>query len=165
MINILPSLRSTFTEGESLIILLVLLVILFIMRGLLKYYLSSKIMCVLFSIGTIVLAIFSNETNIGTLGPIIFYTTISTYMYSFGPEVFSESVEYQLEYHEGFFSSFYTIEPRRSGGIFVYLFLGLGLTFLVVNIIGYPSGTPYYYFIIPGICLITSTVSLIRYFR
>ena len=104
MLNILPSFRSTFSDGESILIIVVLLVILFIMRGLLRYYLSSKIMCVLFSIATIVLAICSNEENIGTLGPIIFYTTFSTYMYSHGPEVFVEDVEYQLTYHEGFFS-------------------------------------------------------------
>ena len=112
-----------------------------------------------------VLAICSNEENIGTLGPIIFYTTFSTYMYSHGPEVFVEDVEYQLTYHEGFFSSFYTFETRRTGGILVYTFLGLGLTFLMVNVVGYQSGTMYYYLIIPGIALITSTISLIRYFR
>lgn len=150
-------------------VILALLAILFIMRGLLRFYLSSKIMCLLFSIGTIVLtALVWNDMDgerIAMFGPLIDYTTLSTLMYSFGPEVFVEDVEYQLEYHEGFFSSFVTIEPHRTGGILVYLLLCAAGTFVIVNLVGYQSKMPGFFLIIPCICLLISVISLIRYFR
>lgn len=156
---------SSFFDNYGFLIITI--VVLFIMRGLLKYYLSSKIMCIIFSITTIVLICITMsdfENKIGSFGGIILYTTISTIMYSFGPEVFTENVDYQLEYHEGFFSSFITVEPHRTGGILAYLLGSVVLSFLVVNIIGYQSSAPGVFFIIPGICLITSIVSIYHYF-
>ena len=165
MNNLLSNLSSTLDES-SIVVLVILLVIIFILRGLLRHYVSSKIMCIIFSIITVVLTIIVMiNHNIGGLGPWIFYTTFSTYMYSYGPEVFVTGFTDRYEIKYSFFSSFVTIERERTGGIFVYLFSGLGLTFLVVNIIGYQSGLVPIYFVIPFICMITSIVGLIRYYR
>lgn len=150
-------------------VLLALLAILFIMRGLLRYYLTSKIMCALFSVATIVMTILvwndMEGDRIALFGPMIFYTTLSALMYSFGPEVFVEEVDYQLEYHEGFFSSFITVEPHRTGGILVYLVLCAAGSFVVVNLVGYQGQMPGFFLIIPCICLLISIISLIRYFK
>ena len=158
-------LSSTFDESYIWVFVFLLAVI-FVLRGLLRHYVSSKIMCILFSITTIALTIIVMiNHNIGDIGPWIFYTTFSTYMYSYGPEVFVTGFRDRITYHEGFFTSFVTIEKERTGGIFVYLFLGLGLTFTVVNVIGYQSGMYPIYFVIPFICTITSIVGLVRYFK
>ncbi len=163
--NVLSS--SDFTTND-IIILIVLVLILIILRGLLKCYITSKIMCALFSIATIVLSIIimcdKADEKMGMLGPWVFYTTLSSLIYSFGPEVFDEEIEYQLTYHEGFFSSYFKFEPHRTGGILAYL-AGCGIgTFIVVNLIGYQGNIAGVFLIIPCICLLISSICIIKYF-
>ncbi len=124
-------------------------------------------MCVIFSIITIVLAIIimtKNEDEKIDFAPWILYTTISSMMYLFGPEVFVEDLDYKIEFHEWLTTSFFTIEKRRTPRIIIYLIVCVVLSIVLVNLLGYSGKAFGVLFIIPGICLLISAIRIIKWF-
>ncbi len=149
--------------------LIAIIVLIIILRGLLKNYIISKFMCALFSLVTIVLAVIVIADNTGEkmseLSLWILYTTFSSMMYSFGPEVFVEDLDYKIEFHEWLTTSFFTIEKRRTTRIAVYFIMCGGLSFITVNLVGYQGQLPEVFLVIPGICLLISVIKIIKWFK
>ena len=137
-----------------------------ILRILMKHYISSIIMCFLFSIATIILSIFIYKVDDPMkLGPWIFYTTFSVFMFCLGPTYFEEGSYFEITIHTGIFRNSIEGNERSASYKFYYFFSRLALTFVAVNIVGFGGGTPFMLFVTPVICSIICLIRLIVYIR
>ena len=137
----------------------------FFLRILMKFFISSTIMCFVFSIITVVLSIFViNTQKASDFGPWIFYTTFSLFMFCLGPTYFEEGSYFEITVHQGIFSNSVEGATRSRSFKFYYFFSRLALTFVAVNIVGF-NGNPYLFFVPPAICSIVSLIRLIIYLK
>lgn len=158
------SLMSTIELYEWIAIGIVFLS-LFFLRILMKFFVSSTIMCFVFSIITVVLSIIVIKTqNVSDFGPWIFYTTFSVFMFCLGPTYFEEGSYFEITIHQGIFSNSLEGNTRSRGYKFYYFFSRLALTFLAVNIVGF-NGNPFLLFVPPAICSLLSLIRLIKYIK